>query len=65
MTNDYADRLTEAAKRYASDRARAKRSRDNLRDLVYLATRDGMTEVEAHKLAGVTRMTIRAWLGKR
>ena len=59
-----ADRLTAAAKRYASDRARLARSRDDLADLVRLAVRRGMAESEAARLSGVTRMTIRKWVGK-
>ena len=65
MSDDYRARIHQAAKRYASDRARVKRSRDDLADLVRLATRHGMTEVEASELAGVTRMTVRSWLGKK
>lgn len=64
MTDDTTLRLADAAKRYASDKARLKRSRDNLADLVRLAARHGMTESEAARLSGVTRMTVRDWLGK-
>ena len=64
MTDETTLRLTDAARRYASDRRRLARSRDNLADLVRLAVRHGMTEVEAGKLSGVTRMTIRKWVGK-
>ena len=64
MTDDYTLRLTDAAKRYTSDKARLKRSRDNLADLVRLEARHGMTESEAERLSGVTRMTVRDWLGK-
>lgn len=64
MTDDTTLRLTDAAKRHTSDRARLARSRDNLADLVRMAVRHGMTESEAARLAGVTRMTIRKWVGK-
>ena len=57
-------RLTAAATRYASAQARLSRSRDDLADLVRLATRNGMTEQAAADLVGVTRMTIRKWAGK-
>lgn len=35
-----------------------------LRYAVIDAVADGMSEVEAARLAGVSRMTVRAWLGK-
>jgi transposase len=35
-----------------------------LGEAVRAAVADGMTEVEAAYVAGVTRMTVRAWLGK-
>lgn len=63
-TDDYTLRLTDAAKRYASDRRRLDRSRDDLADLVRLVVRHGETETEVARLAGVTRMTVRKWLGK-
>jgi len=62
--DDYRAELIEAAERYAADRERVRKSRDHVANLVYLCTRRGMTEVDAAKLAGVSRMTIRAWLGK-
>ena len=37
---------------------------DLLRDAVADAVRGGMSEVEAARLSGVTRMTVRSWLGK-
>lgn len=44
---------------------RADAARLSLRDCVVCAvTVHGMTEVEAARLSGVTRMTVRAWLGK-
>lgn len=57
-------RLTVAARRYAADKARLSRSREDLADLVRMAVRHGMSEVKAAEAAGVTRMTVRAWLGK-
>ena len=36
----------------------------DLRRAVVAAVHDGMTEVKAAKLAGVSRPTVRAWLGK-
>ena len=49
---------------HAANRQRLQESRDELRGAVREAVKHGMTEVEAAKLAGVTRMTVRAWLGK-
>jgi DNA-directed RNA polymerase specialized sigma24 family protein len=37
---------------------------DRLRKAVVAAVKDGMSESEAARLAGVTRMTVRSWLGK-
>ena len=64
MTDELTARLHKQAARYASDKARLRRSRDDLADLVRMAVRGGMSEVEAHKAAGVSRMTIRNWVGK-
>lgn len=40
-------------------------ARHALRDAVVAAVADGMSEAEAARLAGVDRMTVRSWLGKR
>lgn len=64
MSEDLTPRLLAQAGRYASDKARLKRSRDDLADLVRLAVRHGMSEVKAATAAGVTRATVRDWLGK-
>lgn len=61
---DVRSRLVKGGRRHASDRARLARSRDDLADLVRMAVRHGMSEVEAARLSGVTRMTVRSWLGK-
>ena len=61
---DVRARLVKGGRRLASDRARLARSRDDLADLVRLAVRNGVSEVEAARLSGVTRMTVRSWLGK-
>lgn len=57
--------LERAAERYAAATAERNKARDLLSDAVRAAVQDGMTEVEAARVAGVDRMTIRAWLGKR
>lgn len=49
---------------HAANRRRVKESRDELRDAVRQAVGAGMSEVEAARVAGVTRMTVRSWLGK-
>lgn len=57
-------RLTALAENRREALGRADEATVTLRDAVAEAVADGMTEVDAAKLAGVTRMTIRAWLGK-
>jgi hypothetical protein len=53
------------AERFKAFQARADQERDFLKDHVVVAVRDeGMSELQASKLAGVTRQTVRAWLGK-
>lgn len=49
---------------HAANRRRLQESRDELAQAVREAVKADVTEVEAAKLAGVTRMTVRAWLGK-
>lgn len=49
---------------YATNRRRLQESRDELRDAVQQAVAAGVTEVEAARLSGVTRMTVRKWVGK-
>ncbi|MDO5535363.1 MAG: hypothetical protein Q4F65_12020 [Propionibacteriaceae bacterium] len=50
---------------HAANRRRLEESRDELRDAVLHALAGGVSEAEAARLSGVTRMTIRAWQGKR
>jgi hypothetical protein len=53
------------AERFKAFQARADEQRELLKDRVIDAvTEGGMAEAEAARLAGVTRMTVRAWLGK-
>ncbi|WP_366521195.1 helix-turn-helix domain-containing protein [Lapillicoccus sp.] len=59
--------LTALAKaRRASERADATRdrARQQLRQAVVDAVIAGVPEAEVARLAGVTRMTVRAWIGK-
>lgn len=57
--------LERASQRYAAAVVERDQARDVLCGAVRAAVRDGMTEAEAARVAGVDRMTIRAWLGKR
>lgn len=52
------------AKREKAFQARADSERSRLRDCVVRAVQMGMSELEASKLAGVTRGTVRTWCGK-
>ena len=56
--------LQQAAKAYAKAQLAREQARDRLAAAVRLAVAEGMTEVDAAAIAGVNRMTIRAWLGK-
>lgn len=56
--------LEKAAARYARAEEGREAARDALAAAVRAAVAAGMTESEAARLAGVTRMTVRAWLGK-
>jgi transposase len=60
MTTD----LTYWAKARASDISRLTQSTASLRQAVRDAVAAGMSESEAARQAGVSRLTIRAWLGK-
>jgi hypothetical protein len=52
----------------AREHTAARAGRDTARDVLAQAVRDavagGMTEVEAAKISGVDRMTVRKWVGK-
>ena len=49
---------------HAANVRRMKESRGELQDVVRHAIAAGVSEVEAARLARVSRMTVRAWLGK-
>jgi hypothetical protein len=61
VTGDARARLEAAAAEYARARRVMGAARAGLAVAVREACEAGMTEVEAAKLAGVTRMTVRAW----
>lgn len=57
-------RLDRAAARYAAAVGRQAAARDTLAGEVRAAIAAGMSEVETARRAGVTRSTIRKWVGK-
>lgn len=57
--------LERAARAYSKAQAARDEARDALADAVRHAAADGMAEAEIARVAGVNRMTVRAWLGKR
>lgn len=63
-TEDLKARVVEAAQRDQATSEAASVARAELREATLALLASGTSEVQAAKLAGVTRMTIRAWLGK-
>lgn len=57
--------LFKAREQYAVSRRLAERAWDELRKAALAAISAGMSESEAARVAGVDRMTVRKWLGKR
>lgn len=64
MSGDYVDALVDLRERRRVVLQQEVHLRYCLKTAVRKAVGAGMSEVEAAKLAGVTRMTVRAWLGK-
>ena len=59
------DHLARHAAAWQETKQAADDQRERVRAYVLMAHRDeGVSEVELARIAGVTRMTIRAWLGK-
>jgi hypothetical protein len=56
--------LAQAAKEWQAARLAERKKAAKLYAAIRLAVADGMTEVDAAKLAGVNRMTVRRALGK-
>ena len=56
--------LERAARRYARAQPARNEARDRLAEAVRDAVAAGMTEVDAARVGGVDRMTVRKWLGK-
>lgn len=56
--------LSEQADRHSVSQEHAKGERERLRELVREAVVAGVTESEAARLSGMSRLTVRAWLGK-
>ncbi len=65
MTTDTARELAQRGRHYVKARAATRAHRAELDALVRAAVADGMSEVEAARLAGLDRMTVRKVLGKR
>ena len=53
------------AKRWRAAQERADREKQSLMEMVRAANADGASEYALMDECGVTRMTIRSWLGKR
>lgn len=56
--------LMRAARALAAVRELHEQTTEQAQTAVRIAVADGVSEVEAARLAGVDRMTIRRWLGK-
>jgi transposase len=56
--------LRAIASRYRRAKNKADKTREDLKAAVNAAAAAGMSEVQISELAGVTRMTVRNWLGK-
>lgn len=57
--------LAEAAAAYGTAKRAAREAQPRLAQAVQIAVANGISEAETARLAGVTRMTVRAWLGKQ
>lgn len=62
---DHAQALTERGGQLAAARQRERAASAALREAVMQAVSAGMSEAAAARHAGVTRMTVRAFLGKQ
>lgn len=58
------EQLDASATLYQFSRKETSLRRERLKASVRAAVAEGMSEVQAAKVAGVTRMTVRSWLGK-
>jgi DNA invertase Pin-like site-specific DNA recombinase len=56
--------LKRKARAFQAADAKRKTTREQLREIVRQAHAEGMTEAGMAEACGVTRMTVRAWLGK-
>lgn len=61
---NHADRLSWLGGEFVGQRHLARKARDKLAEAVRAAVRDGMSESEAARLTGVSRLTVRSWVGK-
>lgn len=64
QTTDARAELARVARRATRARTARDKAMAELGEAVRAAVAEGMPEAEAARAAGVTRMTVRAWLGK-
>lgn len=69
MANDYTtyptySELRDAARDYASVKAELVKSRNRLKVAVLRSAVDGIPDMRIAKIAGVSRQTVRTWLGR-
>lgn len=65
LAEEYAQSITYRRQRFEAFQGSADDEKQQLRDRVVAAVLSGhVSEAEAARLAGVTRMTVRSWLGK-
>lgn len=65
MAQTARERLELAGQEHQKARDELARARDELRQAVLASLDEGMGESMAARLAGVDRMTVRSWAGKR
>lgn len=64
MSEPWGEHIAHWARKYRYRQQRLERIHENLKAAVRSGVAAGMTEQAAADAAGVTRMTIRKWLGK-
>lgn len=65
LAEEYAQSITYRRQRFEAFQTRADEKKQELKDRVIAAVLSGhVSEAEAARLAGVTRMTVRSWMGK-
>jgi hypothetical protein len=65
LAEEYAQSIIYRRKRFEVAKASADNEKEQLKNRVVMAVLSGhVSEAEAARLAGITRMTVRAWVGK-